>query len=279
MITSALHEDVKPAIDLYCFQVGGDLVEDVLSSSDWANLSNIHGFLRDFHEATKATEGRSATLERVLPSMDYLLEKLEDGKTTYASDSFMIPCINSGWAKLDKYYSLTDRSPVYIAAMILIPSQKWSYFEDNWDPIWVADAKKTVQDFWQSQYKSTEVILPITPLTPKTGFAKWRAEKARQAPIVDEYSRYCQGVCCPVEVDSITWWMEPTQRATYPNLSVMAFDILSIPAMSAEPERLFSGAGITVTERRNRLDAETSEALECLKSWLRSHCTTWLVES
>ena len=49
--------------------------------------------------------------------------------------------------------------------------------------------------------------------------------------------------------------------------------------MSAEPERLFSGAGITVTERRNRLDAETIKALECLKSWLRSHCTTWLVES
>ena len=73
--------------------------------------------------------------------------------------------------------------------------------------------------------------------------------------------------------------MEPTQRATYPNLLVMAFDILSIPAISAEPERLFSGAGITVTERRNRLDAETIEALEGLKSWLRSHCTTWLVDS
>jgi hypothetical protein len=36
--------------------------------------------------------------------------------------------------------------------------------------------------------------------------------------------------------------------------------------MSAEPERLFSGAGITVTERRNRLGAESIEALECLKS-------------
>ena len=70
-------------------------MEDVLSSSDWANLSNIHRFLGDFYEATKATEGRSATLERVLPSMDYLLGKLEDGKTTYALDSFMIPCINS----------------------------------------------------------------------------------------------------------------------------------------------------------------------------------------
>ena len=48
----------------------------------------------------------------------------------------------------------------------------------------------------------------------------------------------------------------------------MAFDILSIPAMSADPERLFSGAKITITDRRNRLGIDTIEALECLKSWL-----------
>lgn len=78
--------------------------------------------------------------------MDYLLEKLESGKTVYAADSFMIPCINSGWAKLDKYYGLTERSSVYIAAMVLIPSQKWTYFEDNWDPDWVTVGKKTVQE-------------------------------------------------------------------------------------------------------------------------------------
>jgi hAT family C-terminal dimerisation region len=48
----------------------------------------------------------------------------------------------------------------------------------------------------------------------------------------------------------------------------MALDILSIPAMSAEPERLFSGAKITITDRRNRLGIESIEAIECLKSWL-----------
>jgi hypothetical protein len=47
----------------------------------------------------------------------------------------------------------------------------------------------------------------------------------------------------------------------------MAVDILSIPAMSAEPERLFSGAKITLRDRRNRLGSEVVEALECLKSW------------
>ncbi len=49
----------------------------------------------------------------------------------------------------------------------------------------------------------------------------------------------------------------------------MALDILSIPAMSADPERLFSGAKITVSDRRNRLGIYTLEALECLKSWLK----------
>jgi hypothetical protein len=38
--------------------------------------------------------------------------------------------------------------------------------------------------------------------------------------------------------------------------------------MSAEPERLFSHAKITITDRRNRLGSETIEALECLRSWL-----------
>ena len=46
----------------------------------------------------------------------------------------------------------------------------------------------------------------------------------------------------------------------------MALDILLIPAMSAEPERLFSGAKILITDRRNRLSIESIKALECLKS-------------
>ena len=49
----------------------------------------------------------------------------------------------------------------------------------------------------------------------------------------------------------------------------MAIDIHSIPAMSSEPERVFSGAKHTVSDQRNSLKAETIELLECLKSWFR----------
>ena len=49
----------------------------------------------------------------------------------------------------------------------------------------------------------------------------------------------------------------------------MVLDILSIPAMSADPECLFSGTKITISDYRNRLRIYTIEALECLKSWLK----------
>jgi hypothetical protein len=70
--------------------------------------------------------------------------------------------------------------------------------------------------------------------------------------------------------------MEGAQRIAYPNLQKMALDILSIPAMSAEPERLFSGAKITITDRRNRLGVDTIEHLECLKSWLNLSIHSWI---
>jgi hypothetical protein len=64
-----------------------------------------------------------------------------------------------------------------------------------------------------------------------------------------------------------TWWLLPEQQRDYPNLSKMALDILSIPAMSASVEHLFSSSNITVFDRRNRLKADTIEVIESLKSW------------
>ena len=49
----------------------------------------------------------------------------------------------------------------------------------------------------------------------------------------------------------------------------MAIDIHSIPAMAAEPERVFSGAKHTISDQRNSLKSVTIELLECLKSWFR----------
>jgi hypothetical protein len=55
---------------------------------------------------------------------------------------------------------------------------------------------------------------------------------------------------------------------------LLALEYLTIPAMSAEPERVFSSAKITITDRRCRLSVEAISTLECLKSWSRDGLIT-----
>jgi hypothetical protein len=50
----------------------------------------------------------------------------------------------------------------------------------------------------------------------------------------------------------------------------MAIDILSIPPMSDEPERVFSGVRRTVSWDRGQIKPEIIEMRECLKHWKRN---------
>jgi hypothetical protein len=50
----------------------------------------------------------------------------------------------------------------------------------------------------------------------------------------------------------------------------MAYDHLSIPAMSAECERVFSDTKLTISPNRNRLKEDIIEATECLVQWTRA---------
>jgi hypothetical protein len=50
----------------------------------------------------------------------------------------------------------------------------------------------------------------------------------------------------------------------------MAFDFLSIPAMSAETERVFIDTKLYISLLRSRLDIDILEATECLLRWNRA---------
>ena len=84
----------------------------------------------------------------------------------------------------------------------------------------------------------------------------------------DEYEYYCKQPAVKVK-DARNWWLQPTQQEMYPNLSRLALEILSIPAMSAEPERLFSGTKLIIADQRNRLSIKMIEALASLKYWYK----------
>ncbi|KAI8402270.1 hypothetical protein FOFC_17577 [Fusarium oxysporum] len=125
---------------------------------------------------------------------------------------------------------------------------------------------------WIDAFCSSRTATITVPSTTTNEFLNWRNKHLQPSLGMDEYERYCNSERVYGFTSALAWWLEETQQKTYPSLSKMAVDILSIPAMSAEPERLFSGAKITITDRRNRLGSDVIEALECLKSswfWMR----------
>jgi hypothetical protein len=62
---------------------------------------------------------------------------------------------------------------------------------------------------------------------------------------VDEYKEYTK--LRPYKVDNILhWWRD--RRSTFPNMAQMAFDLLSIPVIFAECERVFSQTKLLITD-------------------------------
>jgi hypothetical protein len=220
-----------------------------------------------------ATQSSSATLENYLPAIDYLLGIFEQAKVQYKDDPFMASRVNSAWSKLDKYYTKTNDSAAYIAALVLDPCMKWEYITSTWQPEWVPDAKAQVVKLWKKYRPSSDptTILTEVKQSNQNVFITWKHQQsARRADNTDEYFRYIREPPVPqdhIKQGACSWWLEERQQRLYPNLSKMALDILTIPAMSAAPERLFSSANITISDRRNRLHSDTTEAIECLKSW------------
>ena len=46
-------------------------------------------------------------------------------------------------------------------------------------------------------------------------------------------------------------------------------ELMSIPAMSDEPERILHSAKLLISDLRNRLADDVIQASECLKSWIQ----------
>ena len=65
--------------------------------------------------------------------------------------------------------------------------------------------------------------------------------------------------------DVVDWWYDRLHDPRWKDLARMALTCLTLHAMSAEPERAFSTAKITLSDRRCRMGDDVLEAVECLK--------------
>ena len=129
---------------------------------------------------------------------------------------------------------------------------KFEFFEFQWAdrPDWVEKAKAETVAIWQSKYKSSSrAASPFLPvlgdiLHHESEEPLWRQRKRVRlaAERHDEFERF-QGLEEQLHgIGPLDYWIQKRKSSDSRtrDLAAMAIDILSIPAMSAEPERVFS---------------------------------------
>lgn len=179
---------------------------------------------------------------------------------------------------------LTEDSPAYLAALVLHPAFRWSTVESQWadHPTWIVRGKAAVQELWEEyqglspqQDEVPEQSTMARTTTELDDFmASVRKLTAQPTPLTtmyrDEYAEWAASTDpgdCLVD-NPIQYWLP--RRRQYPRLSRMAIYLFSIPAMSSEPERIFSLAGQMVTPQREGLKADLIGAAQCISSWEKS---------
>jgi hypothetical protein len=191
--------------------------------------------------------------------------------------------IQKGWDIFDTYYSRTDVTPLYTAALILHPARRTKYIKTNWPAKWVKPNLKKVEKLWEDYQEK----IPALSLATSYDEPQRKPEEEKELDAFDrigqdlgkymrpssqdEYRDYTDQTPYDIgKMSALAWWSQEPQRKRWPRLSLMALDILSIPAMSDEAERVFSGARRTVSWDRAQMEPSTIEMVECIKHWKKS---------
>jgi hypothetical protein len=283
---------IKRRLRQFCDESRAALKDDCLSDEDWSHLQEIADALQPFHEATmraqgNADRGHHGSIWEVLPIIEALMEVMEQGQQRYKSIGRKVSPLEvahqNAWQKLYKYYNLTDQShSIYAAAILFHPSCRKAYFDEQWTgdkmKIWKDKMIATVRQTWEDNYKdkvTSDEDEEAKRRAKRPDFLDKYLKRAQPTVEGDAFQSYIASApvaCNDSDADLLAWWNRPTNP--HKALQQQAFDLLSIPAMSAEVERVFSSTKRLIPPDRNRLGDDTIELLQLLKHWWENKLIT-----
>ncbi|KAM3452778.1 hypothetical protein MY8738_009056 [Beauveria namnaoensis] len=160
-------------------------------------------------------------------------------------------------------------------AIALHPACQFEYFREKWckREDWIKAAERGLNlyyDRFAAVTVATEhvdrVETPPSSPTIDDEFDAWghttdRPRRGKRRKIEPEWELWMKQVPSKDDMsvkNPLAWWVD--RRHTWLILSKLAFNVFSTPAMSAEPERVFSDGSELITDKRNGLGDDTVEA-------------------
>ncbi|KAF5236049.1 hypothetical protein FANTH_11424 [Fusarium anthophilum] len=274
---------------------------NLLSEVDWDALSWFRDILRMFDSCLLRLEGdcqlrvRKGGVEaqygiiwQVAVAFEFLLSTLEKAKTEAthrAEPSYYSSCVNSAWAKLNKYYTKLDETPIYYAATVLHPGIQWSFLTKAYGEKeeWLFAARQLTQMLWEEEYRDLPAQWEISSsnLPAAVRAREYNSFDSFQDELISSTRHGHDEATAELErwlstkQDIYTTYDNPLEYWSaklfqYPRVAKMAIDILSVPAMASERETTFSSAGSMFSPKRSLLDASTIAITQTVRSWLRA---------
>ena len=249
-----------------------ELEWDNLATSEWKAIDSICRLLQPFAQYTTLGSGEEyTTVSGVLPIIMELNLHLEEQKCI-SELSGLASQLQSDLKRRFKKYTDPgdlDHESLFLVATMLDPRYKVLLNRTQ-----AESAKANILKLLnQNEDESSSSSAASSPIhqdlvekdcePPKKRFChltkilearlKEGSNKIKKSPLGElELAQYLQvTTSISVDMDPLEYWT--SESKTYPLLSSLSFDILSIPASSAPIERVFSTAGESTSGKRNRL--------------------------
>lgn len=238
----------------------------VPSSVQWQLMSKVIALLAPMEELTRQVCLGNSCASIIIPAVSTLIRCY----TKDSDDSGVQTMKNELKEQIESRFSQIENNEILSVATLLDPRFKDRYFQNGAAK---EAAKATVMRLLQERQQlqltqhgssGSEINGPPDVKRCKSVWdcldEEHGATSGQQQDGVVEFHMWLPLACEDRHsCDVLAYW--EANKGKFPNVAALAQQYLATQATSVDSERLFSFAGSTVTERRNRLDPENVEQL------------------
>ncbi|KAK1568528.1 hypothetical protein Q3G72_025505 [Acer saccharum] len=252
------------------------------SPTEWEKVEKIATFLQHFYAVTCSFSGSKYPISNLyFPNVlsTYLLLK----KNLESSDVFMKNMATKMYSKYDKYWG--DFSVILAIALVLDPRYKMTFVEFAYKKVYGSESveldnvrNKLFSLFNEYMMHSTRSTRRVTSNSLPSGSGSHESENITTSSmnatissldlLETQLELYLDEpkVEKTMKLDILNFWRG--NEVHFPELSMMARDVLSIPVSSVASESAFSVGRRVLDQYRSSLKPDIVEAIVCSRDWI-----------
>ncbi|XP_036345972.1 zinc finger BED domain-containing protein 4-like [Rhagoletis pomonella] len=260
LMLSRLYEQ-KAAINLYIAERGSI---EILSVSEWADISNVISVLKPFYQATLDLSYESTCASVIIPLISMIQIKLESNDNDGAEIAMLKVNLKTS---LSRRFEFIKTNTELLISTLLDPRFKQKYFS-------TAETRRCetlLKEQINTNKDSLEVLPAVSPTRSSETIHTNNLWESHDSDILSQGIEVKEGISqlkkqldsylneqrIPRDSNIFEYW----HQSPYFLLKKIATKYMSAPASSVASEQLFSAAGQLYSDRRTNLLGENANKL------------------